>query len=377
MNNFQPDVAKILEVKQTSKQETPPLPYSLSSLQIEAGKRYNFSPKVVLDSMQKLYEMKLTTYPRSDCDYLPENQFDDAPQILQNLNELTETNLSELIKNVDTQIKSRAWNDKKISAHHAIIPTQVKPDWSKLDETQQKLYIMVAQRFIAQFYKNFSFVAIQFKIKFENQIFIVKGKNIVDEGWKIIFKKTESDEEQSLPNLSEGDTIKFLQADVSEKVTKPPAHFSPSTLLQAMKEIYKFVKDDSLKNKLKDCSGIGTEATRAGIIDKLQKNGFLKTDKKFLIPTPKALDTFRFLPDELIYPDLTIERFIPPLIEVGDFSLDVKSGTSFDEIIPPKEALKILFFCFFLLFRIKNTRQNSTIFNFFKLLLNFLAFLTI
>lgn len=112
---------KIIRVEEKKKTENQRLPYSLSTLQIEAGKRYGYSPQTVLDTMQMLYEKKLTTYPRSDCEYLPENQFADSKEILEHLKDLP--NFSELVKNADTSIHSKAWNDKKITAHHAIIPT--------------------------------------------------------------------------------------------------------------------------------------------------------------------------------------------------------------------------------------------------------------
>ena len=140
------DDAKILSITETEKQEFQPLLYSLSSLQIDAGKKYSYSPQQVLDAMQKLYEMKFTTYPRSDCEYLPENQLDDAEKILNNLEKLSVNNFSVWSMNADLKIKSRAWNDKKISAHHAIIPTTVAVDFKKLDDVQQKLYILVATK---------------------------------------------------------------------------------------------------------------------------------------------------------------------------------------------------------------------------------------
>ena len=124
----------------------------MSTLQIEAGKRYGYSPQVVLDAMQSLYEKKLTTYPRSDCEYLPENQFGDAKEILEHLKNLPDKNFSALVEDADIKIKSRAWNDKKISAHHAIIPTRIKADFETLNEVEKNLYLMVSQAYLSQFY---------------------------------------------------------------------------------------------------------------------------------------------------------------------------------------------------------------------------------
>ena len=303
LKNFS-SVAKILSVTETEKQELQPLPYSLSSLQIDAGKKYSYSPQQVLDAMQKLYELKFTTYPRSDCEYLPENQLADAETIFANLEKLPVNDFALWATNADINIKSRAWNDKKISAHHSIIPTTVPVDFKKLDDVQQKLYILVAKKYLAQFFPTHKFLSTKVIIDFADEKFSATGKNILEVGWKILFSATD-DKEQTLPKLADGDFLKFVDAKILDKVTKPPAHFTPSTLLQAMKEIFKFVRDDSLKQKLKDCSGIGTEATRASIIEKLQAQNFLKLDKKFLEPTDKARQAVKLLPPELTFPDLT------------------------------------------------------------------------
>ena len=212
---------------------------------------------------------------------------------------------SEFLPYADTKIKSRVWNDKKISAHHAIIPTSVPVDFKKLDDVQQKLYILVAKKYLAQFLPIHKFLSTKILISFADEKFSATGKNIVELGWKIIFKNSSDDNEQFLPKISETDHLKFVDAKILDKITKPPMRFTPSTLLQAMKEIFKFVRDDSLKKSLKDCSGIGTEATRAGIIEKLQSQNFLKLDNKFLIPTEKAFHAVKILPPELIFPDLT------------------------------------------------------------------------
>ncbi|MBQ3441894.1 MAG: DNA topoisomerase III [Selenomonadaceae bacterium] len=298
---------KIIRVEEKKKTENQRLPYSLSTLQIEAGKRYGYSPQTVLDTMQMLYEKKLTTYPRSDCEYLPENQFADSKEILGHLKELP--NFSELVKNADMSIHSKAWNDKKISAHHAIIPTRIKADFEKLNAVEQNLYVMVSQAYLAQFYPEHEYKATTVIISFADEKFIGKGKLVTKVGWKAIYKnvaKSESEEAESiLSPVRENESVKYVSGKIAEKTTKPPARFTPSTLLQAMKEIYRYVKDDALKAELKECSGIGTEATRAGIIEKLQDNGFLELAGKFFAPTEKARMAVKILPDEMIYPDTT------------------------------------------------------------------------
>ena len=257
--------------------------------------------------MQSLYEKKLTTYPRSDCEYLPENQFADSKEILGHLKDLP--NFSELVRNADTSIHSKAWNDKKISAHHAIIPTRIKADFENLNAVEQNLYVMVSQAYLAQFYPVHEYKATTVTISFADEKFVGKGKRVTKLGWKAIYKnvvKSESEEAESvLPPVKENESVKYVSGNIAVKTTKPPTRFTPSTLLQAMKEIYKYVKDDALKAELKECSGIGTEATRAGIIEKLQDNGFLKLAGKFFEPTEKARMAVKILPDEMIFPDTT------------------------------------------------------------------------
>ena len=301
---------KIISVEEKKKSEPQRLPYSLSTLQIEAGKKYGYSPQIVLDTMQALYEKKLTTYPRSDCEYLPENQFADSSEILEHLKTLPNEEFVELVKNADVSIKSRAWNDKKISAHHAIIPTRIKADFKNMNEVEKNLYLLVARAYLAQFYPKHEYKATKVTISYADEKFVGKGKNVTQVGWKAIYKnfapKDESEETESvLPPVHEGELVKYISGNIAEKTTKPPKKFTPSTLLQAMKEIYKFVKNDSLKGELKECSGIGTEATRAGIIEKLQSAGFLKLAGKYFEPTEKAKIAVKILPDEIIYPDTT------------------------------------------------------------------------
>lgn len=322
--------AKIGKIEQQKKQEGQHLPYSLSALQIEAGRRHGYTPQQVLDTMQKLYEQKFTTYPRSDCDYLPTNQLSDAPAILKNLAGIQKDGFSALVAKADTSIRSRAWNDKKISAHHAIIPTTVNPKFESLSEIEQNLYYMVAQAYLAQFFPIHTYQATRITIEADGEHFIANGKAILENGWKDIYAKNKSEDDEKegsaiLPDCQEGDSVTFAGSKILEKETKPPKRFNPSTLLKAMKEIYKYVKDPSLKAELKECSGIGTEATRAGIIDGLQKRGFLAIDKKNLVPTDKACMAIKFLPETITYPDTTavweeeLEEVLNGTLSLDDF----------------------------------------------------------
>lgn len=300
----------IQSVKTERKKIAQRLPYSLSALQIEAGRRYGYTPQQVLDTMQSLYEKKFTTYPRSDCDYLPENQIADIPAILKNLGELGDDTLSSYVKDADPSIRSRCWNDKKISAHHAIIPTTVRCVFSGLSEIEQNLYRMVAQAYLAQLYPVHVYDSTKIMVEAAGHQFAGSGKRIIELGWKQVYKgipEAEDDKEDAplLPDVDEGNAVTMKDGKVLSKVTQPPKRFTEATLLKAMKEIYKYVQDKSLKGELKECSGIGTEATRAGIIDNLVKRGFLTVEKKKLIPTEKAEMAVKVLPPEITLPDIT------------------------------------------------------------------------
>ena len=205
---------KVISIEEKNKSESQRLPYSLSTLQIEAGKRYGYSPQIVLDTMQTLYEKKLTTYPRSDCEYLPENQYSDVKDILEHLKDLPNKEFTELVVKADVTIRSKAWNDKKISAHHAIIPTRVKADFAKLTSIEQNLYLMVAQAYLAQFYPEYEYKATTVIITFADEKFIGKGKLVTKLGWKAIYRnaaKSETEEEESiLPPVRENEPVKYL-----------------------------------------------------------------------------------------------------------------------------------------------------------------------
>lgn len=302
---------KISFKEQKKGESQPRLPYSLSSLQIEAGKKYGYSPQQVLDAQQSLYEKKLTSYPRSDCEYLPENQFVDGSTILCHLKNISEE-FSALVGGADNNLKSRCWNDKKISAHHAIIPTAVAADLSSLTEVEKNLYVLVAKAYITQFYPNQQFLTTKIEVLCAGEIFSTSGRVIIREGWQKIYhgeqeEKEEKEENAKLPSMGKGDDVSQGTHEILEKVTKPPKRFTPATLVQAMKEIGKYVKDKTLQPILKNCSGIGTEATRAGIIETLQKREYVTLVKKELHPTEKAYMLVNVLPESFTYPDVTAQ----------------------------------------------------------------------
>ena len=327
----EPAAGKITAYQRTKKKESQRLPFSLSSLQVLAGKKYGYEPQLVLDTAQKLYERKLTTYPRSDCEYLPQNQFGDGKTIIRNLLEADDEHLAAWAKEADAGIKSRAWNDKKISAHHAIIPTTVKVKLSSLSETERNLYFLIAQAYLAQFYPEHLYAQTKVTVTYHEENFHASGRVVLSAGWKALYQgeaqkepADEKDDSRILPAMQKNDEVSYCTGSMDKKATKPPVRFTAATLLAGMKEIHKYVKDPEARRQLKDVYGIGTEATRATIIDDLIKRKFLAPQgkKKYLIPTPAAYLLVDSLPDEMTYPDSTAiwEDYLHSLAE-GEGSL--------------------------------------------------------
>ncbi|MGP1407240.1 DNA topoisomerase 3 [Selenomonas sp.] len=317
-----PTKGRVTDVRRTKKTEGQRLPFSLSSLQVLSGRKYGYEPQLVLDTAQKLYEKKLTTYPRSDSEYLPLNQRKDAPAILTHLRDGDDAALSHWAGGADAKIKSRAWNDKKVTAHHAIIPTTVRARLGTLTETEQNIYRLIAQAFIAQFYPEHIYEQTRATLDYHGEVFTANGRRELQAGWRALYraaKKGAGEEAEDgapdgeeegggvLPPLKKDDLVTYAGGALKKRETKPPPRFTPATLLQGMKEIHKYVLDPEAKKRLKDVYGIGTEATRAAIIDDLIKRRFLtaKGKKKLLYPTDAAYLLIDALPDDLVYPDAT------------------------------------------------------------------------
>ena len=303
----EPRIGEISAYKTAEKKESQPLPHSLSSLQIAAGKMYGYSPQQVLDAAQSLYERKFTSYPRSDCQFLPTNQFGDAMQILEHLARTHDDNLQNLVNYADYSIRSRAWNNSKISAHHAIIPT-TKPLNEAVGVVEENIYKLIAKNYAVQFYPPHVYDETVVNVSYKNENFSVRGKVTKQIGWRefyIIKTAKAEDEIENLPSMKIGDKVNYKKSELKQSTTKPPARFTAASLVEGMKNIHKYVKNEESKKLLKDVYGIGTEATRASIIDDLIQREFVKVNKKILYPTDKAYMLIDALPDEMTYPDAT------------------------------------------------------------------------
>ena len=321
--SHQPGVVNKLQ--RDSKKLAPPLPFNLSGLQIEASKAFGLSAQQVLDICQGLYERhKLITYPRSDCRYLPKDHFSEAKLVVNAVQSNSGMSTaftavlgagSEGAGLLDLKLKNRAWNDSKISAHHAIIPTQKKLSTAKLATAlradEEKVYRLICRNYIAQFLPQHEYYAVQAEVGIDTGVFVAKAKEPIALGWKALFptssSKQDSDDDlqQKIPSLQVGQSLKSLQASLVDKNTSPPKPYTDATLLGAMTGISAHVTDTQLKKILRETDGLGTDATRAGIIELLFKRGYLRRQGKTIFSTPTGQALVKALPSVATHPDLT------------------------------------------------------------------------
>ncbi|QYJ96228.1 DNA topoisomerase III [Shewanella alkalitolerans] len=305
--------AKVTDLQAKDKQQGQPLPYNLSSLQIDAAKRFGMSAKTVLDTCQSLYEKhKLITYPRSDSRYLPKEQLALAPRVidavLKGAGELTAQ-----CPAPDLKIVSKAWNDAKVDAHHAIVPTEKVANLSALSQAEKQIYLQLARQYLAQFYPVYRYHETQVEVEIAGGHFHTKAKQEIALGWKQLFPKRSDDKTDGegdealaqLPPLHKGQMLHSGQGELIEKQTQPPKAFTDATLLSAMTGISRYVTNPEIRKILKETDGLGTEATRAGIIELLFKRGFLTRQGKSIVSTPVGRGLINSLPESATTPDMT------------------------------------------------------------------------
>tara|TARA_R110002050_G_scaffold30949_4_gene79191 strand:+ start:3455 stop:5422 length:1968 start_codon:yes stop_codon:yes gene_type:complete len=315
--------AQVTKIEAKDKRQNPPLPYSLSALQIDAAKRFGLSAKEVLDTCQSLYERhKLITYPRSDSRYLPKEQHALAPKVLDAVLKGAAA-LVDGCEAPNAKLKSKAWDDSKVDAHHAIIPTEKVANLSSLSSNEAKLYQHVARQYLAQFYPAYMYAETAVEVTIAGGLFTTKARQDKSLGWKQLYKRattvnqassnsssTSSDDDnddtvQSLPPLVKGQILQCERGELLEKMTQAPKHFTDATLLGAMTGISRYVTNSDIKKILKETDGLGTEATRAGIIELLFKRGYLVRQGKSILATPVGVGLIRSLPESATTPDMT------------------------------------------------------------------------
>ena len=274
----------------------PPLLYDLTALQKDANRRHGFSADKTLSIAQSLYEKKITTYPRTGSRYISEDVFEEVPVLLRKIG-----------MPLSNPLNRHSVDNAKITDHHAIIPTGETPSGLSTDETT--IYQMVVNRFVEAFSPNSEEERMQVRFTDGTNIFTWKACRQISLGWKVVQKgkeaeadKKEDGDEQvlsSLPNLTEGEVLSLVNANITEHKTKPKPLYTEATLLSAMENAGKEIKDVESKKAMAAC-GIGTPATRANIIETLILRDYIRRDKKSIIPTEKGLAVYEIVKDKKI-----------------------------------------------------------------------------
>lgn len=317
--------------KSELKKQLHPLAFSLADLTVAASRMFGYSAQAVLETCQALYEThKLTSYPRTDCAYLPESQHGDAAEVLAAIKQVN-PDLSHLVDGADLSIKSRVWDDSKVTAHHGIVPTMHRGSAAKLNDMERNIYSVVVRAYLAQFYPVHEFKQTLVTLEIKGQAFAASGSVVVRGGWRDVYapsddEAAEGDDEeaqvQPLPPMDEGDAVTCMRAVRKDAKTKPPRRFTEGTLIRAMENIHAFVSNPEHKKMLREGDGLGTPATRASIITELKNREFLESKGKSVISTALGRSVIDALPEVVRNPVLTalFERMLKR-IEQGEGEL--------------------------------------------------------
>jgi DNA topoisomerase-3 len=287
---------EVVSVSKKKGKEYAPKLFDLTGLQVYCNTKFGFSADETLKIAQKLYEQKVITYPRVDTTFLPNDIYPKVPGILQNLTpykELTESILGKKIKK-----STKVFNDKKVTDHHALIPTGVQ---SNLQGDQQKVYDIISRRFIAVFYDDCSVSNTTVLGKVDTVPFKTTGKEILEKGWKVVFDTsaaTNATKDSLLPTFKKGEKGPH-EPSFLEKETKPPKQYTEATLLRGMETAGKKVDDDEMRELMKE-NGIGRPSTRANIIETLFRRKYLERNKKQILPTATGVKLIETIKNKLL-----------------------------------------------------------------------------
>ena len=308
----------ITKVEKKKGKETPPSLFDLTSLQVECNKKFGLSAETTLNVIQSLYEKKVATYPRVDTTFLPDDVYPKCPQTLNGLFQVRfggQAPYAELVKTLATgqplQKSKKVFDSSKVTDHHAIIPTGQVPQ--ALTDLEQKVYDLIARRFIAVFYPDCQYAQTTVLGAVDKIEFKVTGRTILDPGWRIVYAKdAQSDEDEKKPDEEERTLPAFEKGEsgphtptLTEKWTTPPKYYTEATLLRAMETAGKLVEDEELRRAMKE-NGIGRPSTRAAIIETLFKRHYIRKERKNLLATPTGMELIDLIREELLKsPELT------------------------------------------------------------------------
>lgn len=300
----------VLEVKETKKYDVPPLLYDLTSLQQDANKIYSFSAKHTLDLVQSLYEQhKYLTYPRTDSKYLSGDMYSTIKERIQNACYGDYKKYSNMILNKGISNSKRIFDDTKVSDHHAIIPTELKPNINNLSIDEKKVYDLVLKRFVSVFLPNYEYKTTSIIIGNDKYQFKATGSVKVVDGWQEIYKNSSLiDNVSSIPLLRKNDRVENKDINYKEGKTMPPERYTEATLLYAMEHALKYTDNLQEKEALSLSSGIGTPATRAEIIERIFSAGYVKLVGRSIYPTEKGNQLIMLAPKELKTVSLTAQQ---------------------------------------------------------------------
>ncbi|EPC4300528.1 DNA topoisomerase III [Cronobacter sakazakii] len=323
--------AQVLSVETERVREGPPLPFDLGTLQEVCSKQLGLDVQETLDIAQALYEThKATTYPRSDSGHLPESMLAEVPAVLDSLVK-TDPSLRPLIDRLDRQQRSRAWNDGKVTAHHGIIPTLEPANLSAMTDKELAVYRLIRAHYLAQFLPHHEFDRTVAQLTCGGQSLVAVGKQIAVAGWRQVLAAPALDDTdgedarrgQVLPALKASDACQVGQVELKALKTLPPKPYTQGELVKAMKGVAKLVTDPRLKQKLKDTTGIGTEATRANIISGLLARGYLLRKGRAIRASDAAFTLIDAVPAAIADPGTTaVWEQALDMIEAGQMTLD-------------------------------------------------------
>lgn len=296
----------VTSVSKKKGKEAPPRLFDLTSLQVECNKKFSYSADETLRLIQSLYEKKVTTYPRVDTTYLSDDIYPKIPGIMQAMKPYA--GLIQPVLAGKLPKTKKVFDNSKVTDHHAIIPTNVDPASAFLTREEKLVYDLVAKRFIAAFYPDCEFSTTTVMAKVNDYEFKATGKEILKDGWRVIYNKDKSqvaddkenddDDNGIMPTFIEGESGPH-EPSLLKKTTQPPKNYTEGTLLRAMETAGKFVDDDELRDAMKE-NGIGRPSTRASIIETLHKRHYIAKQRKSLVATPAGIQLIDTIKEELL-----------------------------------------------------------------------------
>ena len=311
--------AQISELKTNRKVYKPPLLFNLSSLQATANSAFKFSPKKTLDVLQQLYQKGIVSYPRSNSSHVTKGEAETFPDILDKLSQFDDYRDFIPVPNPSIMNNKRFVDEKKVTDHYAIIPTEQVTDPARLSGDERKLYDMIVRRLIAAHYDDavFDYTTVTTLVD-GRATFISKGKQQIEEGWRKIIFQDKKDEDTLLPPLKKDDQGKVQKVRVKEGKTEPPKRYTEGQLITLMKTAGKFIEDEELEKVLQKVEGLGTEATRAGIITMLKDRQYINVTKNQVFATDKGKVIIAAIGETILASPEMTAKWEQRLSEIGD-----------------------------------------------------------